>query len=1682
MDEETGSLPVLRTRNGKLLVWGGIVGILAILVAAFVCTHDTLARSAITTFARSAGYALDLDALHIGGASASADGIVVHNLVGEPIFEARHIDLAYSLRDLLPGSNHRFGLESIDVAQPHLTLIHHSDGSYNVTLPKASKTPARPNTTPIDLRFRLRDGSIDIVDRFVNPAHPKHDRVAGLHADAVLSPVGRSYYDVAARLEQAGRSYPIRGRAKLDDSHGYEFQHWTAGRLPVALLTNFVLPNHAVTIDAGDIVGLDAKIAGLLDADKLLHFHMGITGDLEDGRISVASLDAPIRSAHGHFVVYDDGVSVPSLDATIGGVPLHLHGALYDFANPQLRFALHGTGDLARLKTISRQVAKMPLQGQLQLEGLAEGPASNPVVFSRFASSQIAYGAYVFESPHGLAAIQGQKLDVISSSLRYGALDVNAHAAIDLQRHVGTEAVATVSAPTDGLPYAGSIAPGMRLWAIAVASGVDSKLATRGTLSGTGGGSTLEAPFAIDENGVGDIALALDRADGASVFARVALDRRTNDVAAILDAHGLSLRPAPSASLPGLMAPAIPHIDGRLDMDLAATVHGSLLQSLGGQLHAYGSWGEANANADGTAAGVAATGQYRGSFERLQAFTGNIGAHGAIDFPFAVIGDGTRTTVQVANGRFDRASVRGIPIESVDATLALRPGAIDVIAANAQVAHHAITARGSFGNGGQVQLTAGDLNVHALSPAGSPARSGTATALAIVGGTFAKPTGQLLVAYSGGHYANAALRGDATLAFSGGTLRIDDATVGVGAAFAQASGNVSGLAPGRIAPRYDVRARLHDADIASIARTTKSVLRYPEGTLDAIVHVGGGGSTPTLDGSVQIPEGSLNGLSFRNATLALSGNTSDLTASGGRVTVGTSRVAFGGDATRSHQHVMLNAPHVNLADFNDYFDESDVLGGTGSIALAVDSSSSVLAANGEVRLRDARVRRFTLGTTNASVQTNGSTLHTIASIDGPNGRLALRGSIVVPQSNPLRDIVHRSYLDVTTRIAGVQLGTVLPALGTTAPVLGRIDGAATVRGRYPALSIGTNVALTNGLAGRVPIERLTIAATAVNGRGRVTDATLVTSAVRAQGDGRFGLRPTDALDLHATIAAPDIGALALLATGKNPGVVGALDARVNVRGTVLRPQLVTNADLSNVTYDSIVVPHAHADIAATRTAVDVTGGQIALQKGSIAFDGHVPFTKTANAPIAFDFAPRGVDVAPYSHLLPDHGVLAGVIDGNVSVRGSLATPELGGSLDFHNGSFHSSTLKSPLTAMELQLSFAGTQARIDRLHAHVAPGSIDGTGTIAVGDLRDPARNVRANVALTAKSALIDAPKFYFGFLDGTLTASKVAGAHPIIGGDLTVSNARIPYQAFIPSSAKPLPNAPKPPDIGFDLGLAVGKDVRVAQGPVDIGALGGVRLGGTLAQPTLDGSFSSTDGVVSFYRTLTLQPGSTVAFDPSNGVIPNLDATATTFVPDPATNVILRITGPATSLNLDFASDPSYSKTQIVGLLVNAQALGAISGVQTAQSAPQNSGSPITGITEGFINQQFARTFLKPLGGQLGSALGLQDLQLQYGLGGDVSAVARRLIGHDIAIQYGQTFGGQSARSSLGLSIGGEATSLAATFYSTSGSNAFGGQPLTPFLQSGSLQNGPINYALQAAEPPNGTSGFILTFQKKFK
>jgi hypothetical protein len=336
-------------------------------------------------------------------------------------------------------------------------------------------------------------------------------------------------------------------------------------------------------------------------------------------------------------------------------------------------------------------------------------------------------------------------------------------------------------------------------------------------------------------------------------------------------------------------------------------------------------------------------------------------------------------------------------------------------------------------------------------------------------------------------------------------------------------------------------------------------------------------------------------------------------------------------------------------------------------------------------------------------------------------------------------------------------------------------------------------------------------------------------------------------------------------------------------------------------------------------------------------------------------------------------------------------------------------------------------------------------------------------------------PAYFQGNFNGAIAMVRTPGSPPAMSGNLEISQARLPLAAFLAlnrggGSKLQLPN------VTFNgVQLGVGPNVRIQSANVDIGTTGAVRLGGTLNAPTLAGGFHSTGGSLSFYRTFYVQRGD-VHFDPSSGLIPDINAVATTFVPDPATAIRLHATGPATDMNLALASDPPYSREQILGLLVGAQQFGAVHGVASTGTGGFSTSAAARSLAYGQLNTAFTRNMLEPLSTELGSALGFTEVQITSDLQTGVGVNAVKALGKYVNAIYQQTFGYPEQQSVALETRPNDATSYRVMAYSAQGPTLFSLQQPQP-LGAGVLNVNPAT----SYTPIGGSNGVSVLYLRRW-
>jgi hypothetical protein len=497
-----------------------------------------------------------------------------------------------------------------------------------------------------------------------------------------------------------------------------------------------------------------------------------------------------------------------------------------------------------------------------------------------------------------------------------------------------------------------------------------------------------------------------------------------------------------------------------------------------------------------------------------------------------------------------------------------------------------------------------------------------------------------------------------------------------------------------------------------------------------------------------------------------------------------------------------------------------------------------------------------------------------------------------------------------------------------------------------------------------------------------------------------------------------------------------------------------------------------------------------------------------NSPLSFDVDVVGLDPSIFDEALGNNTKLKGLLDGHIGLSGTVRQPAVVGRLSLAGGSYVSDLERTPLTQIVADLSFNHASASIDRVSAKAGNGSLNGAGKVEFPD--EPSQGgLSFSIQGTARKAQLDLPAYGSGTLDAKLALVKRPSTEAMLSGNATLSDATLPFAAFIKAATQSSsPQAAQIP-LAFDVSATVGKNVRVRGSGygagLDIGAAGFVRLGGTLAAPTLAGGFQSTGGTLTYFdRAFRVQQGS-VHFNASDGVLPTLKAVATTSVvnPDPdrvrnpygSAEVTITVEGPIQGLKIGLQSSPAgYSRDEILGLIApfggffsgisfsrqsmlarqqpgNITPLGTLSPIPNV-ALPQNSNITVGQEAFNILNAQFTAGLLAPVETTLGQGLGLSSVNLTLGYYGNVGLTATRLLGKAVSAVYAVTFGLPQIQS-FGLVVQSSPTTAASlNFFYQSGP--------TKLLQ---LPGSPVGYSASylTNQPLIGNTGFSLTLQHYF-
>ncbi len=514
---------------------------------------------------------------------------------------------------------------------------------------------------------------------------------------------------------------------------------------------------------------------------------------------------------------------------------------------------------------------------------------------------------------------------------------------------------------------------------------------------------------------------------------------------------------------------------------------------------------------------------------------------------------------------------------------------------------------------------------------------------------------------------------------------------------------------------------------------------------------------------------------------------------------------------------------------------------------------------------------------------------------------------------------------VTARLSATHRGQTLevPALRVTA-------GPVTVEARATASPDAVEVPkLVASRDGR----------TLVSGRGSLPLKT----------GGKVPLDPARPLAVSLTVDRVNVSEFVALA-GQKPPVRGVLTASVEASGQWPEPILEVHATAADVAADATAdkLDPARATLDLSWKGNELTARVEAVQRPLKPLQAtvSVPLSVATladnpqaalEAPLEARVTLPASDLAPLRTFVPAIREARGTVAADVTARGTLKSPRVDGTVRVDAPVLRFANAKLPeLRDIRVAIDADATRARLTTLHAGIAGGTLDAGGSV---DWSKPAAPVldltlRADEALVMRDDLVSVRADAALSCRGRLDEATVAGRVELVRGRVYKEIEFLPLS--LPGQ---LPPPPPPVTRGkveektpgfadkwkFDVAVTTRDDVRLLGNVLNGAVTGNLRLGGTGAQPWLEGTASTRDARVRLpFSQLKINRG-IVAFTKENPFEPTVDLQGDSFVNGYLVNVTA--TGPALDPKLRLSSSPPLPEGEIATLLATGATTGDLRG-----------------------------------------------------------------------------------------------------------------------------------------------------------
>ena len=404
---------------------------------------------------------------------------------------------------------------------------------------------------------------------------------------------------------------------------------------------------------------------------------------------------------------------------------------------------------------------------------------------------------------------------------------------------------------------------------------------------------------------------------------------------------------------------------------------------------------------------------------------------------------------------------------------------------------------------------------------------------------------------------------------------------------------------------------------------------------------------------------------------------------------------------------------------------------------------------------------------------------------------------------------------------------------------------------------------------------------------------------------------------------------------------GTIEASAQLQGSPAAPTgeirlTATGLALSDEATFGLPPLDARASARLTAEGATVDAQLTAGTLSHLAVLGRAPLSASGQLNLTIN---GNMDVAMFNPLLEARGQqAAGALSVDATISGSVAVPQIGGTVNLSKGSIRDYGRGLSLTDVSSVMVGSEGTLQVKSFTATAGPGTVSMSGSIG---LLQP--DIPLALHITAQRAQPVASKIVTANLNADLNVSGTARERLAVAGTVDLGRTLIGIPNRLPPNVAVLnvrrrgqvaPTQPaKQLVVALDIAVKAPQQILVQGRGLDAEMGGDMHLSGTTDAPIVTGGFDLQRGSVSVGGSRLSFTAGRVSFNGAglkNTIDPTLDFTAQSTVA--GVTATLHITGLADAPQFEFSSNPAQPPDEIMALLLFGTPAAQLSALQLAQ------------------------------------------------------------------------------------------------------------------------------------------------------